>query len=192
MNRILSSRNSASGFSAKRFVDIYPDFLVHVNISYAQLQRREFIPELEEVLRETGFPPQNLCIELTERCRLLDMGLLKKIFKSLRQLGVKIALDDFGTGFSSIGIIRELEFDSIKVDREFVKNIDVSTTDQKTVHFISNLADTFQAEVCVEGVENDRIRRVLGNYEVKSFQGNYYSEPITLEEFAKKYLPDCN
>jgi len=179
-------------YDGKRFVAIYPDFLVHVNISYAQLQRREFIPELEEVLRETGFPPQNLCIELTERCRLLDMGLLKKIFKSLRQLGVKIALDDFGTGFSSIGIIRELEFDSIKVDREFVKNIDVSTTDQKTVHFISNLADTFQAEVCVEGVENDRIRRVLGNYEVKSFQGNYYSEPITLEEFTKKYLPDDN
>lgn len=175
-----------------KFVERYPDFLIHVNISYAQLERREFIPELKNILDEFSFPPENLCIELTERCRLLDMGLLKRLFRDLREIGVKIALDDFGTGFSSIGIIRELEFDSIKVDREFVKNIDVSTTDQKTVHFISNLADTFQAEVCVEGVENDRIRRVLGNYEVKSFQGNYYSEPITLEEFTKKYLPDDN
>ena len=176
----------------RRFIEVNPDFLVHVNISYAQLQRREFVSDLEQILREAEFPPENLCLELTERCRLLDMGLLKNLFRALRQLGVKIALDDFGTGFSSIGIIRELEFDSIKVDREFVKNIDVSTTDQKTVHFISNLADTFQAEVCVEGVENDRIRRVLGNYEVKSFQGNYYSEPITMEEFTKKYLSDDN
>ena len=102
---------------------------------------------------------------------------------------MKIALDDFGTGFSSIGIIRELEFDSIKVDRDFVKNIDVSAADQKTVHFISNLAEAFQADVCVEGVENDRIRRVLGDFEVQSLQGNYYSEPITMEEFTKKYLP---
>lgn len=172
-----------------RFAGLDPDFLVHVNISYVQLQHRRFVQELKDILDESGLPPENLCIELTERCRLLDIGLLKNLFRELRQIGVKIALDDFGTGFSSIGIIRELEFDSIKVDRDFVKNIDVSAADQKTVHFISNLAEAFQADVCVEGVENDRIRRALGDFEVRSLQGNYYSEPITMEEFAKKYLP---
>lgn len=173
---------------SRQFIKIYPDFLIHVNISYAQLERREFISELTALLNELNFPPENLCLELTERCRLLDIKLLKNLFKSLKQYGIKIALDDFGTGFSSIGIIRELEFDTIKVDREFVKNIDNSATDQKTVHFISNLADTFQAEVCVEGVETDRIRKVLGNYEVKSFQGYYYSKPVTMDEFSRKYL----
>lgn len=177
---------------SKQFIKSYPNFLVHVNISYAQLERRDFIQVVMNILNELDFPPENLCLELTERCRLLDIGLLKGIFKSLKQYGIKIALDDFGTGFSSIGIIRELDFDSIKVDREFVKNIDSSATDQKTVHFISNLADTFQAEVCVEGVENARIRKVLGNYEVKSFQGYYYSKPITLDAFMKKYLTYSN
>lgn len=175
---------------SKKFIEEYPNFLIHVNISYAQLERRDFIQELLDIIKELDFPPENLCLELTERCRLLDIGLLKVLFKQLKEHGIKIALDDFGTGFSSIGIIRELDFDSIKVDREFVKNIDSSTTDQKTVHFISNLADTFQAEVCVEGVENDSIRKVLNNYEVKSFQGYLYSRPITLEEFSKKYLAE--
>lgn len=177
---------------SKPFIEKYPDFLIHVNISYAQFEQRDFITELMVILKEMDFPPSNLCLELTERCRLLDIGLLKNMFKSLKQYGIRIALDDFGTGFSSIGIIRELDFDSIKVDREFVKHIDSSTTDQKTVHFISNLAGTFRAEVCVEGVENDSIRKVLGNYEVKSFQGYYYSKPITMDEFTKKYLPNGN
>lgn len=174
---------------SKKYVEKYPDFLIHVNISYAQLERRDFINEITDILEELDFPPKNLCLELTERCRLLDIGLLKSLFKALRVYGIKIALDDFGTGFSSIGIIRELDFDTIKVDREFVKNIDHSASDQKTVHFISNLAETFQAKVCVEGVETNNIKNVLGNYDIESFQGFYYSRPIVMSEFAKKYFP---
>lgn len=173
---------------SKQFIEKYPDFLIHVNISYAQIERGDFITELMDILRELDFPPENLCLELTERCRLLDIGLLKNQFSSLKKYGIKIALDDFGTGFSSIGIIRELSFDTIKVDREFVKNIDSSTTDQKTIHFIADLADAFKAEVCVEGVETDKIRVILGDFAIKSFQGYYYSEPVTMDDFSKKYL----
>lgn len=173
---------------SKQFIEKYPDFLIHVNISYAQIERGDFITELMDILRELDFPPENLCLELTERCRLLDIDLLKNQFNSLKKYGIKIALDDFGTGFSSIGIIRELSFDTIKVDREFVKNIDSSTTDQKTIHFIADLADAFQAEVCVEGVETNRIRVILGDFAIKSFQGYYYSEPVTMDVFSKKYF----
>lgn len=175
---------------SKRFVEVYPDFLIHVNISYAQIERGDFITELLGILSELDFPPENLCLELTERCRLLDIGLLKNQFSLLKRHGIKIALDDFGTGFSSIGIIRELSFDTIKVDREFVRNIESSTTDQKTIHFIADLADAFKAEVCVEGVETDRIRVVLGDFAINSFQGYYYSEPVVMDEFSKKYLSD--
>lgn len=173
---------------SKRFVEVYPDFLIHINISYAQIERGDFISELMNILSEQNFSPRNLCLELTERCRLLDIELLKNQFKLLKQYGIKIALDDFGTGFSSIGIIRELSFDTIKVDREFVRNIDSSVTDKKTVHFIADLADAFQAEVCVEGVETDKIRVILGDFAVNSFQGYYYSEPVVMDEFSKKYL----
>lgn len=171
----------------KLFLTKYPDFVMNVNLSYAQLEKRSFVSELFELLDETGFPPQNLCLEITERCRLLDLELLKSMFKIIREKGIKIALDDFGTGFASLGVLRELDVDVIKIDREYVKNIEKSKSDQSTVRFISELANAFSAEVCAEGVETEKMRDFLRNYSIKSLQGYYYSKPIPLDEFVKKY-----
>lgn len=173
---------------SRKFVEKNPDFIVHVNVSYAQLEKRDFVSDVLHILEETQFPPANLCLELTERCRLIDVNHLRSMFKVLRNRGIKIALDDFGTGFSAIGLIRTLEVDTIKIDREFVKNIERSDSDRKTVDFISGLAESFQADVCVEGVENKQIRNILTNYGIKSFQGYYYSKPLTMHDFTEKYL----
>ena len=172
----------------KVIVDKYPDFIVNVNISYAQLQHKHFLTNLFHLLNETGFPSKNLCLELTERCRLLDIDMLKSLFSKIKMGGIKVALDDFGTGFSSIGVLRVLDIDTIKVDREYVKNIEQSETDKNTVKCISNLAGTFSADICVEGVETSNMRDILKSYDVRSYQGYYYSKPIRFEDFKKKYL----
>ncbi|MDE7137509.1 MAG: EAL domain-containing protein, partial [Ruminococcus sp.] len=138
------------------------------------------------LLQKTGFPSENLCLEITERCRLLDIDILNNMFKIFRKHGIKIALDDFGTGFSSLGVLRTLPIDTVKIDREFVKDIEKSTSDQNTVKFISSLAGAFSAEVCVEGVETAQMRDFLRKYGIKSFQGYYYSKPIPMEELIKK------
>lgn len=170
----------------KIFLEKYPDFIMNVNISYAQLERSDFVSEVFELLQETGFPAENLCLEITERCRLLDIDVLNNMFRIFREHGIKIALDDFGTGFSSLGVLRTLPIDTVKIDREFVKDIEKSTSDQNTVKFISSLADAFSAEVCVEGVETAQMRDFLRSYGIKSFQGYYYSKPIPMDEFIKK------
>ncbi|MDE5584636.1 MAG: EAL domain-containing protein [Ruminococcus sp.] len=170
----------------KLFLEKYPDFIMNVNISYAQLERSDFVSDVFSILEETKFPPENLCLEITERCRLLDVDVLNNMFKIFREHGIKIALDDFGTGFSSLGVLRTLPIDTVKIDREFVKNIEKSTSDQSTVKFISSLADAFKAEVCVEGVETVQMRDFLRNYGIKSFQGYYYSKPVPADEFIKK------
>lgn len=170
----------------KIFLEKYPDFIMNVNISYAQLEKSDFISDVFSILNETGFPPENLCLEITERCRLLDIGVLNNMFSIFRKHGIKIALDDFGTGFSSLGVLRTLPIDTVKIDREFVKNIEKSPSDQNTVQFISSLADAFKAEVCVEGVETANMRDSLRQYGIKSFQGYYYSKPIPADEFIKK------
>lgn len=172
----------------KVIVDKYPDFIVNVNISYAQLQHKNFIPSLLQMLKDTGFPAKNLCLELTERCRLLEIDMLKSMFSLIKQSGIKVALDDFGTGFSSIGVLRVIDVDTIKVDREYVKNIEQSSLDQNTVRCISNLAEVFSADICAEGVETSSMRDILKGYNVRSYQGYYYSKPIRFEEFKKKYL----
>ncbi len=170
----------------KIFLEKYPDFIMNVNISYAQLERSDFVSEVFELLQETGFPAENLCLEITERCRLLDIDVLNNMFRIFREHGIKIALDDFGTGFSSLGVLRTLPIDTVKIDREFVKDIEKSISDQNTVKFISSLADAFSAEVCVEGVETAQMRDFLRSYGIKSFQGYYYSKPIPMDEFIKK------
>ena len=172
----------------KIFLEKYPDFVMNVNLSYAQLEKRNFVSELFELLDETQYPAENLCLEITERCRLLDLDVLKSMFEICRERGIKIALDDFGTGFASLGVLRELPVDIIKIDREYVKNVEKSESDQHTVKFISELAEAFSAEVCVEGVETAEMRDFLRKYHIGSLQGYYYSKPVPFEEFAEKYM----
>ncbi len=172
----------------KKFLARYPNFVVNVNLSYTQLEKSDFVADVLSILDEVNFPPQNLCLEITERCRLLDMGLLKDIFTRLRKHGIKVALDDFGTGFSSIGVLRELPVTTVKIDRSFVMNIEQDPSDQKTVRFISELADSFSSSVTAEGIETPEMREFLLRFKIKSLQGFYYSKPLPINDFMDKYV----
>lgn len=176
-----------SMMDCKKILENSPDFIIHVNLSYAQLEKSDFVEDVSALLKETGFPAKNLCLEITERCRLLDINLLKKIFKILQKEGVRIALDDFGTGFSSLGILRELPVNTVKIDRGYVMNIENDPKDRNTVRSINDLAKSFDAEVCVEGVENSGMREELLKFNVNALQGFFYSKPIEIEHFVDKY-----
>ena len=171
----------------KQILMRHPKFVMNVNLSYAQLETNTFVEDVLEALKETNYPPENLCLEITERCRLLDMDLLKRVFRVLHDKGIRLALDDFGTGYSSMGILRELDVDVVKIDREYVKDVITSSSDQSTVQFISTLAESFKADVCVEGVESREMRDFLRNYPVSSLQGYFYSKPVPIDEFIMMY-----
>lgn len=171
----------------KKFLEKNPNMTVSVNLSYTQLEKNGFVNDLFEIIEQTGFPSSNLCLEITERCRTLDMGLLRNMFANFRQNGIKIAVDDFGTGFASLDFLRAVPVDVVKIDREYVKNIKTDNTDKSSVQFISDLAGAFSADVCAEGIENDEIRLCVREYnKIGSLQGYFYSKPITAEEILKK------
>lgn len=164
------------------FIKISPELVVNVNISYTQFEYDGFVNDVLRLLDETGFPPENLCLEITERCRLLDAEMLRDMVEILRSKGIKVALDDFGTGFSSLEVLRSMTVDTIKIDRQFVKDIENSEADRNSVKFISDLANSFLADVCAEGVENTEMLDCLKEFNVTSLQGYYYSKPITSDE----------
>lgn len=168
---------------AKKILKSNPDFVVNVNLSYSQLEKVDFLDMVFETLKEADYPPRNLCLEVTERCRLLDMNLLKNIVVNLRGRGVRIALDDFGTGFSSMGIVKNLPFDTIKIDRSFVLKLEEDDKEKELIGHFTGVANTFGAKVCVEGIETTGMRDILQNYNVQSFQGYYYSKPMVIEDF---------
>ena len=162
-----------------------PDFVINVNLSYTQLEQEGFVGDVLQLIEETGFPPGNLCLEITERCRLLDLDMLAGIVAVLRNNGVRIALDDFATGFSSLGVLRAFAVDTVKIDRSFVRNIERSEADRNTVRFISDIATGFKADVCVEGVENSNMRDWLNKYNVSRLQGYHYSKPLEFDDFLE-------
>ena len=167
---------------AKRIRETRPGFVINVNLSYSQLEKPDFTDMVLRILHETGYPPENLCLEITERCRLLDLELLKNTVITLKSRGILVALDDFGTGFSSVGLIRQIPFDTIKIDRSFVMKIEEKETDRLLVRNITDLAATFSAKVCAEGIETAAMRDILRGFRVGSFQGYYYAKPLPPEQ----------
>lgn len=167
--------------NAKTFLRNNPDFIIHVNLSYSQIERPNFAETVANILTETDYPAEHLCLEITERCRLLNLDLLKNVVASLRGYGILVALDDFGTGFSSLGLLRELPFDVIKIDRSFIQKIEVDESDREMIKHFTAIAATCQANVCVEGIETQGMRDILKDYSVQAFQGYYYAKPMDSE-----------
>lgn len=166
---------------AKPMIDRDPDFYISVNLAYSQIEKPDFVDSVINILNENDFDPKNLCLEITERCRFVDEELLKNVIVQLRGNGIKVALDDFGTGFSAVGLVKDMPFDTIKIDRSFVLNIEENERERKLIENFTNIASTFGAGVCVEGIENSNMRDILRDYSVKSFQGYFYSKPLYLE-----------
>jgi len=171
--------------AAKQIRRQNPDFVINVNLSYSQIEKPDFSDMVLRILKELDYPPEHLCLEVTERCRLLDTELLKNAVVTLKSRGILVALDDFGTGFSSVGIVKEIPFDTIKVDRSFVMMIEKNELDRLLVGNIVNLAAICRAKVCVEGVETETMRDILREYCVESFQGYYYAKPLPLDQFME-------
>ena len=171
--------------AAKQIRKQYPEFVVNVNLSYTQLEKPDFVDQVFHILKDLDYPPEHLCLEVTERCRLLDLELLKNVVVNLKSRGILVALDDFGTGFSSIGIVKEIPFDTIKVDRSLVLMIEENDIDRQLIQNITNLGTICGAAVCVEGIETDGMKEILKTYPVKSFQGYYYAKPLLLEQLLE-------
>ncbi len=167
------------------FLKKHPDMIINVNLSYAQLERSEFRNMIVGLLVSTGFPPEHLCLELTESCRLLDITFLRNEILFLKSYGIRIALDDFGTGFSSLNLLRELPVDCIKIDRGFVSDIESNHTDQSIVKAVMNCAKELEIDVCVEGIETSDLKDYMLNFPSKAYQGYFYSRPVPKEEFIK-------
>lgn len=171
---------------AKAMLEIDKDFIININVSAEQIERSGFRKSIVKILEETGFPPQNLCMELTERVISLDIGYLRNELEYFKSLGIRIALDDFGTGISSMNLLLDLSIDQIKIDRKFVKDIVTNRTEQAIVQAIASCANNLSLEVCIEGVENIEMKEFLMQYYVTKHQGYYYSKPIVFDAIIEK------
>lgn len=174
---------------AKPIVDRHPAFFLNVNIAYAQIEHRGFRDSLMDILRQTGYPPQNLCLELTERYRYADTEYLRAELQFFRSRGIRVALDDFGTGVSSLRLICDLPVDGLKIDQSFILHILNDKNAQMVVEATIDLTRKLGIDVCLEGVENQQLRDFVRRYPADHHQGFYYAHPQPMAIFHK-YLEE--
>jgi len=160
------------------------DLRIAVNVSGHQLERNDLATLIERTLNRHSLPPSALEIELTEGVAMVDCERAARLFSEIRAMGVAIAIDDFGTGYSSLSTLRKLAFDKIKIDREFVTDVDRRTDSQAICQSIIALARGLGIRVLAEGVERPEEYHWLRLHGCNFFQGFYFSPPLEASAFA--------
>ena len=173
----------------KPFLTSCPAFELNVNIAYEQLKQHSFVEMVKRNLTAAAYPPENLCLEITERCRLLDISRLGAIISELRDLGVRFAIDDFGTGYSSMDILNQLKFDVVKIDKVFVDNIAKGGKAVRLIGVMNELAEICGSQVCAEGVETQEQCEIVRQCGVDTIQGYYFSKPVPVDTFQRQFVP---
>lgn len=151
---------------------------VAVNVSGAQLQGAELPRLVERALRHHGVRASRLEIELTESVATSDAAHCRQIFETLRAMGVRLAVDDFGTGYSGFSSLRALAFDKIKIDREFVTDVETRRDSQAICQSIIALGRGLGIRVLAEGVERFEEYDWLRRHGCDHFQGYYFGRPM--------------
>lgn len=162
----------------------FGDLRVAVNVSGHQLERDDFATQVERTLSRHALGAASLEIELTEGVAMGDCARAARLFGEVRALGVAIAIDDFGTGFSSFSTLRKLAFDKIKIDREFVSEVDRHRDRQAICQSVIALARGLGIKVLAEGVERPEEYAWLRAHGCNYFQGYYFSPPLEADAFV--------
>ena len=165
--------------------------LLAVNVSARQFHQPNFVEQVREVLIKTGADPTRLKLELTESVVLDNINNAIVKMHELKEIGVRFSMDDFGTGYSSLSYLTQLPFDQMKIDRSFVHNIGIKTTDAVILQTIIGMGNSLGMDVIAEGVENKEQRDFLERNGCYMYQGYLFSKPVPIEEFeALICMPD--
>lgn len=154
-----------------------------VNVSYKQFTHSDFVAKVESVLERYPILPGTLKLELTETMVVEDIELTIAHMQALKARGIIFSLDDFGTGYSSLQYLKRLPISQIKIDRSFVSELEDNPNDQSIVTATIAMAKALDIDVIAEGVETQAQAAFLQEQGCNTYQGYYYSPPLSLCDF---------
>lgn len=172
---------AAKGFSQLVKQQSDSNLYFSVNVSSYQIPDLLSLDWIEERLAFYGLSTKHLVIELTEGIFLSDSAENMQWLKMFRDKGIRIALDDFGTGYSSLSYLKRFTVDTLKIDRSFVADLDVTGADHSLIKSVISISDAFGLEVIAEGVETSKQSGILADLGCKSAQGYYYGKPEIID-----------
>ena len=158
---------------------------VAVNLSARQFRQPNLVHTILEILAATGLEPTSLQLEITESVAAEDIDLTAEVLYQLKKVGIRISIDDFGTGFSSLNYLHRLPFDTLKIDKSFVTDLDTRASHQ-IVQSILGLAKNLDMKVIAEGVETEAQWNYLQGTSCEAVQGYYISRPLSTQNFEDR------
>ncbi|NOH82598.1 GGDEF domain-containing protein [Vibrio sp. 03-59-1] len=180
--------HTAISQAAKWYVLQPGDFRIAINISPVQFRYSSFAEHIADLLTLYQLPASALELEITEGILLQDEHIAQRTIKKLQQLGVRVSLDDFGTGYSSLSYLQKYSFNTLKIDRCFITNIEKNEQDRELSKAIIAIGKKLDMHVIAEGVETQAQDDFIKFEECDYGQGYLYGKPVTADSFEKSYL----
>lgn len=168
-----------------------PLYPVSINLSRNRMYDKDLIAHLSAIVDEYGIDHSIIDFELTESAGYDNTDHMISVLQELRAAGYKISMDDFGTGYSSFSLLTKMPLDTLKIDKSFVDNLSTANESQEdiiVVKHIINLARELGFICLAEGAERQGQVDELRELGCQIIQGYYYSKPIPLDEYERKYL----
>jgi len=162
-----------------------PELTVAVNLSAMQFRRGNLQQSVVQALSAAGLAPDLLELELTESILITEAEFARETLRNLRSLGIRFAIDDFGTGYSSLAYLKRFPIDKLKIAQTFVQGMDSNPEDAAIVHAVIQMARALKLKTIAEGAETAKTIEHLRLHHCDEVQGDYYSQPLTEEEFAQ-------
>jgi diguanylate cyclase (GGDEF)-like protein len=154
-----------------------PDMFMCVNVSAREIQQPGFVEAVSETLREAGFLPGSLVLEITETALLKATPATVDTLGSLRQLGVQIVIDDFGTGYFSLSHLRQFPVDALKIATEFVQDTDLDSRSSALAGAIVALSESLNIVTIAEGIETAEQAERMRSLGCLFAQGYFFARP---------------
>lgn len=167
---------------------------ISVNLSRKQIEKINIVDYLRDIVDSYEVDHSLIDFELTESATIDNAKSIQEILENLKSLGFKISVDDFGTGYSSFSLLKDIPCDTLKIDKSFVDNVVSSDNDgvvfkdNVIIKHIISLSQELGYKCIAEGAETKEQVERLKEMGCKVVQGYYFSKPISMEEFEKKYL----
>ena len=162
-----------------------PVFPISMNVSRIHFRSDRIIPYIEGLMEEYRMPPELVEFELTENIYMNNFSRADEFIKSCQSRNIQVSMDDFGSGYSSLNVISALSIDTLKIDKIFLKNDDLSSNDKTVIESMIAMAKRLGMKVVCEGVETESQMVFLKNAQCDQIQGYYYGKPMDEESFNK-------
>ena len=152
---------------------------VAVNLSARQFFQPNLVELVAHILEDTQLDPQYLELEITETTAVKNIDFTRVVLGELQNLGVSIAMDDFGTGYSSLNYLKQLPFNTLKIDQAFIRDLKPHSKDVEIINAVIALGRGLKLKVVAEGVENEQQLALLKSLRCEVVQGYLFSRPLT-------------